>query len=73
MSATISRIFKNEDFGYRTITIERPERDAKGNVVLASKGKGKGQSVPDNLRDTEAELSRELGDGGAPDPEGEAP
>jgi type I restriction enzyme M protein len=50
----ISRIFKNEDFGYRTITVERPERDAKGNVVLGSKGKGKGQPVPDaNLRDTE--------------------
>jgi type I restriction enzyme M protein len=38
----ISRIFKNEDFGYRTITVERPERDAKGKVVLGSKGKGKG-------------------------------
>lgn len=50
----ISRIFKNEDFGYRTITVERPERDAKGNVVLGSKGKGKGQPVPDaSLRDTE--------------------
>jgi type I restriction enzyme M protein len=50
----ISRIFKNEDFGYRTITVERPERDGKGNVVLGSKGKGKGQPVPDaNLRDTE--------------------
>src|SRR3954469_6658039 len=30
--APISRIFKNEDFGYRTITVERPERDDKGNV-----------------------------------------
>jgi type I restriction enzyme M protein len=50
----ISRIFKNEEFGYRTITVERPERDAKGKVVLGSKGKGKGQLVPDaNLRDTE--------------------
>jgi type I restriction enzyme M protein len=50
----ISRIFKNEDFGYRTITVERPERDAKGKVVLGSKGKSKGQPVPDaNLRDTE--------------------
>ena len=50
----ISRIFKNEEFGYRTITVERPERDAKGNVVLGAKGKGKGQPVPDaNLRDTE--------------------
>ena len=26
----ISRIFKNEDFGYRTITVERPQRDADG-------------------------------------------
>ena len=50
----ISRIFKNEDFGYRTITVERPERDAKGKVVLGTKGKGKGQPVPDSsLRDTE--------------------
>jgi type I restriction enzyme M protein len=50
----ISRIFKNEDFGYRTITVERPQRDAKGNVVLETKGKRKGQPVPDaDLRDTE--------------------
>jgi type I restriction enzyme M protein len=50
----ISRIFKNEAFGYRTITVERPERDAKGKVVLATKGKAKGQPVPDAaLRDTE--------------------
>jgi type I restriction enzyme M protein len=50
----ISRIFKNEEFGYRTITVERPERDAKGKVVLGAKGKGKGQPVPDPaLRDTE--------------------
>jgi len=50
----ISRIFKNEDFGYRTITVERPERDAKGKVVLSAKGKTKGQLVPDSsLRDTE--------------------
>jgi type I restriction enzyme M protein len=50
----ISRIFKNEAFGYRTITVERPERDDKGNVVLATKGKGKGKPVPDaDLRDTE--------------------
>ncbi|MHB0926985.1 MAG: type I restriction-modification system subunit M [Gallionellaceae bacterium] len=50
----ISRIFKNEDFGYRTITVERPERDAAGKVVLAIKGKGKGKPVPDAaLRDTE--------------------
>jgi len=50
----ISRIFKNEDFGYRTITVERPERDAKGKIVLGTKGRGKGQPVPDSsLRDTE--------------------
>ena len=50
----ISRIFNNEDFGYRTITVERPERDAAGKVVLGSKGKGKGKPVSDaSLRDTE--------------------
>jgi type I restriction enzyme M protein len=50
----ISRIFRNEDFGYRTITVERPERDANGNVVLGTKGKGKGKPQPDSsLRDTE--------------------
>ena len=50
----ISRIFKNEAFGYHTITVERPERDADGQVVLATKGKGKGKPVPDaSLRDTE--------------------
>jgi type I restriction enzyme M protein len=50
----ISRIFKNEDFGYRTITVERPERDAKGKIVLGTKGKGKGKPLPDaSLRDTE--------------------
>jgi type I restriction enzyme M protein len=50
----ISRIFKNEDFGYRTITVERPERDEKGKIVLAAKGKAKGKPSPDaSLRDTE--------------------
>jgi type I restriction enzyme M protein len=50
----ISRIFRNEDFGYRTITVERPKRDEKGGVVLATKGKGKGKPMPDaDLRDTE--------------------
>jgi len=50
----ISRIFKNEDFGYRTITVERPERDVAGKVVLSTKGKGKGKPVPDSaLRDSE--------------------
>lgn len=50
----ISRIFKNSDFGYRTITVERPLRDAKGKVVLGTKGKLKGKPQPDSsLRDTE--------------------
>jgi type I restriction enzyme M protein len=50
----ISRIFKNGDFGYRTITVERPLRDEKGEVVLGQKGKAKGKPIPDsNLRDTE--------------------
>jgi len=50
----ISRIFRNEEFGYRTITVERPERDAAGKIVLGTKGKAKGKPVPDSaLRDTE--------------------
>jgi type I restriction enzyme M protein len=54
VGAPISRIFKNEDFGYRTITVERPERDKAGKVVLATKGKLKGKPQPDaDLRDTE--------------------
>lgn len=50
----ISRIFRNEEFGYRTITVERPERDTAGNIVVGIKGKTKGKPVPDgSLRDTE--------------------
>ncbi len=50
----ISRIFKNEDFGYRTITVERPQRDEAGKIVLGQKGKAKGKPVADSsLRDTE--------------------
>ncbi|MBF0098685.1 MAG: SAM-dependent DNA methyltransferase [Magnetococcales bacterium] len=50
----ISRIFANSDFGYRTITVERPERDEAGKVVLGLKGKQKGKPQPDaKLRDTE--------------------
>jgi type I restriction enzyme M protein len=50
----ISRIFANSDFGYRTITVERPERDESGKVVLGQKGKLKGKPQPDaKLRDTE--------------------
>ena len=52
--APISRIFKNEDFGYTTLTIERPLRDEQGKVVLGQKGKLKGKPQPDSsLRDIE--------------------
>jgi type I restriction enzyme M protein len=50
----ISRIFKNADFGYHTITVERPLRGESGKIVLGTKGKLKGIPQPDaNLRDTE--------------------
>lgn len=49
-----SKIFDNEDFGYSTITVERPLKDAYGKVVLGEKGKLKGKPQPDSsLRDTE--------------------
>lgn len=50
----ISRIFNNSDFGYRTITVERPLRDENGKIILGEKGKLKGKAQPDSsLRDTE--------------------
>jgi type I restriction enzyme M protein len=50
----ISRIFKNSDFGYRTITIERPLKDENGKIIPGEKGKLKGKPQPDSsLRDTE--------------------
>jgi type I restriction enzyme M protein len=50
----ISRIFKNEDFGYRTITVERPERDAEGQGRARHQGQGQGQAgARRRLRDTE--------------------
>ena len=50
----ISRIFKNEEFGYTTLTVERPLRDAAGQVILGEKGKQKGKPQADSaLRDTE--------------------
>lgn len=52
--APLARIFRNEEFGYTTITVERPLRDEQGKVVLGQKGKQKGQPQPDSsLRDTE--------------------
>lgn len=50
----LSLLLPNEAFGYRQITVERPQRDEAGNVVLGSRGKAKGKPQPDSsLRDTE--------------------
>jgi type I restriction enzyme M protein len=52
--APISRLFRNEDFGYRSITVERPLRDENGKVVVNERGKAKGKPQPDaSLRDSE--------------------
>lgn len=45
-----SKIFDNRDFGYYKVTVERPERDAKGNIKTDKNGKPKADS---SLRDTE--------------------
>lgn len=59
----ISRIFRNEDFGYTTITVERPLKDENGQPVLGTKGKQKGKPQPDSaLRDTEnVPLAEDIG------------
>jgi type I restriction enzyme M protein len=52
--APLSRIFPNEAFGYRTVTVERPLRDEKGKIVLGEKGKQRGKPQADSAsRDTE--------------------
>ncbi len=49
-----SKIFDSQEFGYTTITVERPLVDESGKVVLSTKGKTKGKpQVDSNLRDTE--------------------
>jgi type I restriction enzyme M protein len=49
-----SKIFNCKDFGYSTITVDRPLRDESQNIVLAVKGKAKGMPISDAyLRDTE--------------------
>lgn len=45
-----SKIFDNKDFGYSKVTVERPERNAKGEIVKDKKGNPKPDS---SLRDTE--------------------
>lgn len=44
------KIFDNTDFGYSKVTVERPLRNADGEIVLDKNGKPKADS---NLRDTE--------------------
>jgi type I restriction enzyme M protein len=52
--APLSRLFANEAFGYRTITVERPLRDEAGKVMVGERGKNKGRPLADSsLRDTE--------------------
>ncbi|WP_323009627.1 class I SAM-dependent DNA methyltransferase [Paracoccus sp. (in: a-proteobacteria)] len=58
--APLSRILPNDSFGFRQITVERPLRDADGNIVLGQRGKAKGKQQPDSsLRDTETVSLRE--------------
>ena len=45
-----SKVFDNADFGYNKVTVERPERDAKGKIVTDKNGNPKADS---SLRDTE--------------------
>lgn len=45
-----SKIFKNEEFGYYKVTVERPKRDEDGNILMDKKGKILADS---ELRDTE--------------------
>lgn len=45
-----SKIFDNKDFGYAKVTVERPERNAKDEIVTDKKGNPKPDS---SLRDTE--------------------
>lgn len=50
----ISRIFRNVEFGYTTLTVDRPLKDKDGSTLLGVKGKQKGKPQPDSsLRDTE--------------------
>jgi len=50
-----SKIFDSKEFGYTTITVERPLRNDSGEIILSSKGKSKGKPLPDvSLRDTES-------------------
>jgi len=45
------KIFDNKEFGYSKVTVERPERNSKGEIVKDKNGKPKADS---SLRDTES-------------------
>lgn len=45
-----SKIFEKDEFGYRKIVVERPQRNEEGNIVKDKKGKPVADT---NLRDTE--------------------
>ena len=45
-----SKVFDNAEFGYNKVTVERPERDAKGKIITDKHGNPKPDS---SLRDTE--------------------
>ena len=45
-----SKIFENESFGFTRVTIERPKRDEKGNIIYKKSGS---KTADNNLRDTE--------------------
>ncbi len=49
-SFMVSRVFDNSDFGYSTITVERPLRNEQGEIEKDKKGKSKADA---KLRDTE--------------------
>lgn len=59
----IARIFRNKEFGYTTVTVERPLRDEHGQVMMGERGKQKGKPQPDRaLRDTEnVPLTEDIG------------
>ena len=48
--APVSLIFDNAEFGYRTITVERPLLGEDGKPVLVNKGRAKGRPMPDGAR-----------------------
>ncbi len=53
-NSDLSKIFDTKEFGYTTITIERPLRDESGNIIFSTKGRKKGRPQPDpDKRDSE--------------------